>query len=156
MNINIIVALCKHNNGIGINNKLPWYYPEDLKFFSRITKGNGNNAVIMGRKTYESIGKELSERTNIIISKTLINKNLHIFSNINDALSYCSLKKYDETFIIGGESIYKESIKFANKLYVTEIDEYYECDTFFPEIKDIKSEEIVYLTKDFVIKLKLF
>ena len=67
MKLNIIVAICKENRGIGLNNKLPWNYPEDLKYFSRITKGNGNNAIIMGRNTFESIGKTLPKRTNIKI-----------------------------------------------------------------------------------------
>ena len=71
MNINIIVAYCK-NRGIGINNKLPWNYPEDLKQFAKITKGNGNNAAIMGRKTYESIGRQLPRRYNIILSRNKI------------------------------------------------------------------------------------
>ena len=75
MNINIIVAYCK-NNGIGLNNQLPWNIPEDLKRFSEITKGSGNNAIIMGKNTHESIGKVLPDRYNIVLSRTIKFDNL--------------------------------------------------------------------------------
>ena len=123
MKLNIIVAICKENRGIGLNNKLPWNYPEDLKYFSRITKGNGNNAIIMGRNTFESIGKTLPKRTNIILSKTLTsNEKYLIFENIIDSLSYCKSQNFDEVFIIGGESIYNQTIHLVDSIYVTEID----------------------------------
>ena len=147
MKLNIIVAVCKHNNGIGLNNKLPWHYPDDLKYFSKITKGNGNNAILMGRNTFESIGKELPGRTNIILSKTLINNKLHIFSNLNDSLTYCKLMNFDKVFIIGGESVYKQSIDLVNKIYLTKINQFYECDTFFPEIPNkFKDENLIIKT----------
>lgn len=147
MKLNIIVAICAYNNGIGFNNKLPWHYPDDLKYFSKITKGNGNNAIIMGRNTFESIGKKLPGRTNIILSKTLINNNLHIFSNLNDSLTYCKLMNFDEVFIIGGESVYKQSIDLVDKIYLTKINQFYKCDTFFPEIPNrFKDENLVIKT----------
>ena len=77
MNFKLIVAVDK-NNGIGKNNKIPWYFSEDLKYFAKMTKGGGNNAIIMGRKTYESIGNyPLPKRTNIIISSSYKNISLN-------------------------------------------------------------------------------
>lgn len=149
MKLNIIVAICKENRGIGLNNKLPWNYPEDLKYFSRITKGNGNNAIIMGRNTFESIGKTLPKRTNIILSKTLTsNEKYLIFENIIDSLSYCKSQNFDEVFIIGGESIYNQTIHLVDSIYVTEINKYYSCDTFFPEIPNHFKTKILNLSSD--------
>lgn len=138
MNINIIFAISK-NNAIGINGKLPWYIKEDLKHFKKTTTGNGNNAIIMGRKTWNSIGsKPLKNRHNIIISKSNTNNNnnnYNFFDNIDKSLMYCREKNFDEIWIIGGSSIYSlflNKYKFLiNKLVVTFIDENYNnCDTF--------------------------
>ena len=123
----IIVAM-DENNGIGKNNALPWHYPEDLKYFSKTTKGKGNNtnAVIMGRKTYESIGKPLPGRVNYILSRTkrenIINEktqttgdnnnnnnnnnNILFFDNIADLHKDIESKNYNEAWIIGGAEIY--------------------------------------------------
>ena len=121
----IIVAM-DENNGIGKNNALPWHYPEDLKYFSKTTKGKGNNtnAVIMGRKTYESIGKPLPGRVNYILSRTKReninektqttensnnnnnNKNVLFFDNIADLHKDIESKNYNEAWIIGGAEIY--------------------------------------------------
>ena len=154
MNINIIVAYC-NNRGIGLNNQLPWHFPQDLKKFSKITKGNGNNAIIMGRKTFESIGKVLPGRFNIVLSKNYNYKNVDCYSNIEDALNICNLQKFDEVFIIGGSQIYEEVLKkkLIHKIYATEINCDFECDTFFPLInnfilenyeKDVNNENISY------------
>jgi len=137
MNINIIVAYCK-NRGIGINNKLPWNYPEDLKQFAKITKGNGNNAVIMGRKTYESIGRQLPRRYNIILSRNKIfnGSATQTVKSLENAIEICKERNFDEVFIIGGQSVYEEALnkKLVHKIYATEIDKEYKCDTFFPEL----------------------
>lgn len=135
MNINIIVAYCK-NNGIGLNNQLPWNIPEDLKRFAEITKGNGNNAIIMGRNTYESIGKILPDRFNIVLSTTQKFDGLETCDSLESALVLCKEHKFDNVFIIGGQSVYEEALnkKLVHKIYATEINKEYECDRFFPKI----------------------
>ena len=147
MNINIIVALCK-NNGIGINNTLPWKIKSDLKKFRNLTIGNGNNAVVMGKNTWLSINsKGLVKRDNLILSSTLeINEDISnnniskSFNTINELEDFAKNKKYDNIWIIGGESIYKYFLnEYHNrnnicKLFVTYIDTELECDTFFPKI----------------------
>lgn len=135
----IIVATCK-NNGIGYNNKLPWpTIKEDMNLFSKLTIGNGNNAVIMGRKTHESIGKILKNRTNIILSNTLNlnNNNLISFKKITDVLNYCENNNFEEIWIIGGFKIYSlfMELNIVEEIYQTKIYKDYLCDTFFPEIK---------------------
>ncbi len=133
MNVNIIVAYCK-NGGIGIDNKLPWHFKEDLKYFSKITKGLGNNAIIMGRKTYESIGKELPNRLNIILSRNITYNNIKTCNTIESAIEFCKIKSIDNIFIIGGSQVYEEVLnkKLVHNIFITEIDKEYECDVFFP------------------------
>ena len=138
MNINIIFAISK-NKAIGKNGKLPWYIKEDLKHFRKTTVGNGNNAIIMGRKTWESIGsKPLKNRYNIVISNSIQSKtdsNYSVFNNIINCLDFCKEKKFDEIWIIGGSSIYSLFLNkyknLVNKLIITYIDkEYDDCETF--------------------------
>jgi len=152
MKFNIIVAMC-NNNGIGINNTLPWNIPGDLKRFSKLTTGSGNNAIIMGKNTWLSLPKKpLPKRDNLILSTTLTNDNIttnntHIFNNINKCISFCE-NKYDTIWVIGGHQIYNAFIKqnLIDELYITHIDAEFECDTFFPEIYDgylkVKNDKI--------------
>ena len=142
MKFKIIAAVCK-GNGIGINGTLPWRIKEDLAFFSKLTKGNGNNAVIMGRKTWDSLkGKHLIKRDNLILSNKLSSINcesdniIKIFPDVNSIMEFCNIKNYDEVWIIGGSSIYKEFIdkNIADTCYITCIDKEFYCDTFFPEL----------------------
>lgn len=149
MNINIIVAYCK-NRGIGVNNDLPWKIKSDLKKFYKLTTGSGNNAVIMGRNTWNSLNcKPLKLRDNLIISSSLNIEKIHVnneivksFNSIENTLLYCDSKKYDKIWIIGGEQIYSsflndnKFIKLIKKIYVTELDYNYDCDTFFPKIEN--------------------
>ena len=130
----IIVAVSE-NNGIGLNNSLPWHFREDLRYFSRITRGNGNNAIIMGRKTWDSIPKKpLPKRDNLILTKSLVGENC--FSSIKTLIDYINTKDYDEVFVIGGETIYKQFLELGvvDEIYITKIHKNYECDTYFPEI----------------------
>lgn len=153
MKINIICAFSK-NNGIGINNSMPWKLTSDLKKFKNLTIGNGNNAVIMGKNTWLSLPvKYLINRDNLILSKTIkidatYNKNdVKTFIDINSILKYCHNKKYDIVWIIGGENIYREFMdnKYINihEIYITYIDKEYTCDRFFPDI-DIKQYENIF------------
>ena len=138
MKFKLIVAVCK-GGGIGNNNKLPWRIKEDLNYFSKVTKGNGNNAIIMGRKTFTSIGsKGLPERDNLILTSSRENNNINnlfYFNDINSIKEHCRVKKYDDVWVIGGETIYKQFLdaKLIDMCSVTYINEYFECDTFFPK-----------------------
>jgi len=141
MNLKMIVAMTK-NMGIGYNNTLPWYIKNDLKNFSKLTKGNNNNAIIMGKNTWNSLPKKpLPNRTNIILSTTL-NKDLNdynntiIVNNINELFSFLEYNNFDDIWIIGGEMIYKLFInhKYLKEIHTTLVLKNYECDTFFPGI----------------------
>lgn len=126
----IIVAISK-NNAIGKNNSLLWNIPEDLKHFKNITSGH---TILMGRKTFESIGRPLPNRRNIVITRDESYKyeGIEVATSLIKALDNC--KYEDEVFIIGGGEIYKQALPFADKLYVTHIEKEYDADTFFPEI----------------------
>ena len=128
MILSIIVAY-DLNQGIGINNTLPWRLTDDLKFFKKTTL---NKAIIMGRNTYDSIGKPLPNRRNIILSRqTKIITGCEVYSSMQQALS--PLKAEAEVFIIGGASIYKQYLPMANRLYITRINTQVNADTFFPK-----------------------
>ena len=128
----MIVATDKYN-GIGKNQSIPWHIPEDLKYFSKLTKGDGKNAVVMGRKTYESIGKPLPKRLNIVItSQNYTSSEECIFTDINSICGICADNNIETVWIIGGASLYQEYLPRVDELYITLIDEKYDCDTFFP------------------------
>ena len=128
MNISIIVAMSK-NRVIGRDNDMPWHLSDDLKNFKRITMGK---TVVMGRLTYQSIGRPLPDRKNIVLSRNLVDKNVLIFNNLQEVLNF--LKDEDEVFIIGGEDIYCQTINKANKIYLTTIDKEIIGDKYFPDI----------------------
>lgn len=141
MKISIIAAIAE-NGIIGNVGKLPWHIPNDLKHFKKITEGH---PVIMGRKTYESLGKPLPNRTNFILTN---NKD---FKVPNECFTCCSLStvintsiKYgkDEVFIIGGVALYREAIQFADNLYITHINKSFHGDTVFPIYPVNKWEEV--------------
>lgn len=117
------------NRIIGNNNSLIWNLPNDLKRFKQLTTGN---PVVMGRKTYESIGRPLPNRRNIVITRNseFSAENCEIVNSLSEALLLCK----NNCFIIGGGEIYRESISAADKLYITLIDGDFEGDTQFPEI----------------------
>lgn len=133
--IKLIVAHCK-NRGIGYKNSIPWNHPADLRYFAKVTKGSGNNAIIMGANTYRSIGRTLPNRHNIILSSTLKNPSLTIFTSLEDALHSCKLLKMETIWIIGGEKVYKEVLEknIVSEIHISVIKEDYECDAFFPEL----------------------
>lgn len=128
--INAIVAIEK-NQGIGFEGTLPWpYLKEDMNWFKEKTK---NQIVIMGRKTWESIGrKKLSNRINIVISSRFIETADRCFSNLDRTLNFCeTFYPSKEIFVIGGSAIYQEFLERIQRFYITEIDANYTCDTFF-------------------------
>tara|TARA_B100001758_G_C18367714_1_gene589502 strand:+ start:456 stop:1004 length:549 start_codon:yes stop_codon:yes gene_type:complete len=165
--INIIVAICK-NNGIGLNNKLPWHYSSDLKKFKNLTTGNKKNAVIMGKNTYQSINKNLSNRDNLILSKSLIINEktddylLKSFDNFDSLLNFTKTKNYENIWVIGGSEIYKLFLNknIVDNIYLTYINKSYECDIFFPKInlKNFKliKNTIQYNDNEFLKDLDLY
>ena len=144
MKINIIVAYCK-NNGIGINNQMPWHVKSDMKKFKSLTIGNGNNCIVMGSNTWISLkNKELIGRDNLVLSTSLnfdyMNNNniIKSFKSLELLISFLQIKEYSEIWVIGGSSIYdlflnSKNIKL-NEIYITYIDNEYTCDTFFPKL----------------------
>ena len=144
MKLSLIVAIAE-NNCIGIDNKLPWYLPEDLKYFRRLTTGN---IVIMGRKTYESIGKPLPNRSNIVISRNsdFQADGVKIVASIDDALkvaeSIAEISDTQEAFIMGGAQIYQQTLPLAQRLYITEVKKTVTGDAFFPSIDFSQWQEI--------------
>ena len=135
----MIVAVSKHFGigGIGFQNKLPWYLKGDLQYFKKKTIGSGNNAIVMGKNTWLSLPKCLPKRDFLILIKSIQKgDNGYFFSSINAMKAHCKEKKYDEVWIIGGESIYKQMIhdKDLYKICVTDIDKLYDVDTYFPTL----------------------
>ncbi len=131
----IIIVAVSENNVIGSNGKIPWHSKAELKHFKNTTMGN---PIIMGRKTFESIGKVLPGRLNIVLTKTPErfeeSENLKFFSDLNDALNFCSEQNAEKVFIIGGESVYKEAMKAADEIILTRMKITVEGDTFFPKV----------------------
>lgn len=144
--MNIIVAHC-NNYGIGKDNNLPWHFKTDLRYFSKKTKGDGNNAILMGKNTWLSLPRRpLPNRDNFVLSTTLNTNNC--FKSIHEAKEYFNNHNYDEVWIIGGSSIYEQFINDPDvkKIYVSEIKKEFECDTFFPKFSDdyvLSSVEVV-------------
>lgn len=139
--INIIAAIGK-NRELGKDNKLLWHIPEDFKRFKTLTLGH---TVIMGRKTFESIGKPLSNRVNIVVTRNknviggVINHATTIFCNSLENAIEKARQFNKKIFIIGGAEIYKQGIQYADKLYLTLINqEYPEADAFFPDYCEFK------------------
>lgn len=137
MSISLIVAMAK-NRTIGINNTLPWRCPEDLKRFKALTMGHH---MIMGRKTFDSIGKPLPGRTTVVVTR---DRNLKIEGclmahSIPDAIKICAGDT--EIFIVGGADIYAQSLQLADTLYVTEIQQDVEGDAHFPAFDKIHWHE---------------
>ncbi len=146
--ISLIAAIGK-NNELGKGNDLVFKLPADMKYFRDITRGH---TVIMGRKTFESIGKALPARKNIVITrdKTYLRDSLpaqtgvDVVHSLEEALA--KTNKKDEAFIIGGAEIYKQAMNFADKLYITHVGaEDKNADVFFPEIIPIVWNEISHL-----------
>ncbi len=135
-----LIAAVDDQGGIGYQNQLLCHLPADLKHFKQLTTGH---AVIMGRKTFESIGKALPNRTNIIISR---NKNLHLpegcvlTHSLSEALK--QVPTAQKVFIIGGADLYQQALPLANELIITHIHHTFKADAFFPEIDKSVWQEI--------------
>ncbi|MGE7839119.1 dihydrofolate reductase [Viridibacillus arvi] len=138
MIISLIVAM-DNNRVIGKNNKLPWKLPKELEYVKKTTLGH---SLIIGRKNFESIGRALPRRRNIILTrdKNYSIEGCEIAHSTDDVFKMC--ENEDEIFIFGGEQIYKLFLPYAKKMYVTKIDFEFEGDTFFPELDFEKWNEI--------------
>jgi dihydrofolate reductase len=130
MTVSIVVAIAE-NHAIGKDNKLLWHLPKDLKHFKEITTGG---TVIMGRKTYDSVGRPLPNRRNIIVTRQQIEiPGCEVVNSVGAALALCADKA--EVFIVGGAEIYKLAMHLTDRIYLTIVHENFEADTYFPEIK---------------------
>ena len=136
--ISIIVAMSE-NYVIGLKNKLPWHISADLKNFKNITLGN---PIIMGRKTYDSIGKPLKDRDNIVISRdnSLIIDGVEVLDSLEKAIFMTA--EAPETFIIGGQQIYQIALPFATHMYITKVEGNFEGDAYFPDYNQEEWREV--------------
>ncbi|MFS0672625.1 dihydrofolate reductase [Ornithinibacillus sp. 179-J 7C1 HS] len=151
--ISLLFAMDR-NQVIGANNDLPWHLPNDLKFFKEKTTGR---TIIMGRKTFDSIGRALPNRRNIVLSKSDIELPLgvELIQDINSILTMDKKNSEEELFIIGGGGIFEQILPFADRMYITLIEEEFNGDVFFPDfslemwketsrVKGIKDEKNPY------------
>ena len=142
ISLQIVVAISS-NGVIGKDGKIPWYLPEDLNMFKKLTL---NNPVLMGRKTFFSIinqlGKPLPKRQNLVLTR---NKKVEndikreysetiVFSSLDNSLKWAKNNGHQKVFIIGGENIYRESLSLCEEIFLTEVDYHFDGDTFFPDI----------------------
>ncbi|MBN1638677.1 MAG: dihydrofolate reductase [Ignavibacteriales bacterium] len=133
----IIIAAVSANGVIGQDGKLPWKSKFDLQHFRKTTIGF---PVIMGRKTFESIGKILDSRLNIVLSKKIFldskKENLLVFKSFKNAIEFCNTKNFEKVFFIGGERIFDRAMKIADRIILTKFNLIVQGDKFFPEIND--------------------
>ena len=148
-----IIAAASNNNVIGNNNKLIWHIPKDLIRFKELTL---NHAVIMGRKTFESLPNPLPNRLNIVVTRNTnyYNEGITVCKSIEEALTHC--KNDSQPFIIGGGEIYTQTIDIVDKIELTRVYKTYDGDAYFPDIPEEKfelvNEEINELDGDEKIK----
>lgn len=133
-----IIVATDTQRGIGINNALPWRLPEDLAHFKRTTSGH---PIIMGRKTFDSIGRALPDRRNIVVTRNA-NWQHDGVEAVTSLKAAADMVGEMESFIIGGSQIFEEALPLANRMIVTEIAKTFECDTFFPEIDPQQWKEV--------------
>ena len=136
------------NRVIGVNNTLPWHLSEDLKHFKSLTTGH---TIIMGRKTYESIGRPLPNRRNIVISRNMeaSYEGAEVVHSIENSFSIS--RNDNEVFVIGGSNIYQQALSLVDHLYITEIKKSFSGDAYFPEINKqiwVESSREDHITND--------
>jgi dihydrofolate reductase len=133
--IQSIIVAASENNVIGVNNQLPWHLPADLKYFKNTTWAL---PILMGRKTYESIGKPLPGRHNIVMSrnKGFKAQGISVVASIEEAHALVNQDEAKELFIIGGAELFKSTMAGCNRIYLTRVHTHIEGDVFFPELSD--------------------
>lgn len=137
MTVAIIVA-CSRNGVIGKDNTLPWYLPEDLKHFKAVTMGK---PMIMGRKTFDSIGRPLPGRTTIVVTRqpNWTTEGVEVCSSLEDAFvraRECLTPENNEIMVVGGEEVYRQSLAQVDRVYFTEVDTEVEGDAYFPRLPE--------------------
>lgn len=130
-----IIAAVAENLAIGKNNALLWNIPEDMKHFRELTSGH---AIVMGQRTYESIGRPLPNRTNIVVTDNpdFEAPGCEVFFSLEDALAFAREQEPEEVFIIGGGTVYRQTLPLADRLYLTVVKVSPEADTFFPNYEE--------------------
>ena len=149
--LSLIVAASR-NGVIGAGGKLPWHLPADLQRFKKLTMGH---PILMGRKTFKSIGKPLPGRTNIVITRQegFQACGAAVAHSLEEALQMC--EKEAEVFVIGGAEIYKQALPLADKIYLTRVEQDFEGDTFLPAIdKTGKHWTTQYIDEDGIKRIK--
>ncbi|MBD98480.1 MAG: diacylglycerol kinase [Verrucomicrobia bacterium] len=143
MIISLIVAVSE-NNVIGRDNDLPWRLPDDMKFFVKTTKGHH---ILGGRKNFESFGKALPYRTNLLISRNAnySMEGVHTFTEIEEAIEFAKSNDEEELIVIGGGEIYRKLLPLSSKIYLTRIHAHIEGDVYFPKLEsgewEVESKE---------------
>jgi dihydrofolate reductase len=130
-----LIAALDQNQGIGIDNQLPWHLPADLSWFKQVTMGHH---LLVGRKTYQSIGKPLPGRVMIVLTRNSgfqVEGSL-LSTSLSEAMQIARESGEKELFVIGGAEIYRQSLPLADHLYLTRVHASFPADAFFPEIKD--------------------
>ena len=136
----IIVAAVCHGRGLGREGAIPWKVPEDLRLFARMTKGQGGNAIVMGRKTWEGLPKRpLPDRANLVLSRNpgyRAGDGATEFTSIENLHEHCLEAKYNTVWVAGGAAVYAAFLKsgLVDRCAITFIDSEHECDTFFPKL----------------------
>ncbi len=132
-----LIAAVAENGCIGVNNKLPWYLPEDLKYFKAVTSGK---PVIMGRATFDSLGRPLPNRTNIVITRNAgfsAPEGIRVVHSLDEAIKVAEAVAHingnEEIVVMGGAQIYGQALPRADRLYLTEVKKKVEGDAFFPD-----------------------
>ncbi len=130
MKISLIAAVAE-NDVIGKDGGIPWHLPDDLKHFKKLTSGH---AIIMGRKTFESIGRALPKRDNLVLSRSgnIDALGCTVLASFDEALMWCRDHDETEAFVIGGEQLYRDALPLADRVYLTEVHGSFDGDTFFP------------------------
>jgi dihydrofolate reductase len=134
MRISLVVAAAR-NGVIGLGGEIPWKLPNDQRFFRKLTTGH---AIIIGRKTFDSIGKALPGRKNLVLSRSPHEPvaDVEFFEELANAIEWARDQGLSECFIAGGEAIYREGLSMADSIYITRVDAEPEGDTFFPAIDE--------------------
>ncbi len=140
-----LIAALASNRCIGVDNKLPWYLPEDLKYFKAVTTGK---PVIMGRTTFDSIGRPLPNRTNIVVTRNTAwsHPGVKVAHSLEAALKIAEAQAFldggDEVVVMGGAQIYAQALPLADRLYLTEVAKDVAGDAFFPAYDPAEWEEL--------------
>lgn len=137
--ISIIAAISLYDRGLGKDNQLLWKIPNDLKRFKELTSGH---VIIMGRKTFESIGRPLPNRTNIIITRdeSYQKDGCSSAHSLDEALAKAHTYEKEEIFIVGGGEIYTQALPLSHTLYLTLVDDQKDADTFFPDYAEFQKK----------------